>query len=172
MTFENEVGRRIERLVRLLFGAPFETPTRSEQAMFLAFGAGLRSSAAGRQVGVVVVDGDGEVLVTGANEAPKARGGQYWAEETPDHRDFTYGHDVNDRIKLQIVADVLARLHKAGWLTGAAGVSDPDGMAQRAMSGPLRGSRSVPGERRGLAGGGAGRVGASNVAKARQEHAR
>lgn len=128
-------------MVRLLFGAPFETPTRSEQAMFLAFGAGLRSSAAGRQVGAVVVDGDGEVLVTGTNEAPRAGGGQYWAEETPDHRDYTYGHDVNDRLKLQIVTDALARLHKAGWLTDEAGVSDPDGMAQRAMTGPLRGSR-------------------------------
>lgn len=135
------MGNRMARLARLLFGAPFETPTRSEHAMFQASGAGLRSAAAGRQVGAVVVDQDGETLVTGTNEAPKPRGGQYWAEETPDHRDFIYGHDVNDRLKLQIVADTLARLWEAGWLTDAAGVTDPDGLAQRAMKGPLRGSR-------------------------------
>jgi deoxycytidylate deaminase len=135
------IGSRIGRLVRMLFGAPFETPTRHEEAMFLASGAGLRSSAAGRQVGAVVVDYDGEVLVTGTNEAPMANGGQYWAEETPDHRDFTYGFDINDRLKLQIVADMLARLHGAGWLSGAAGTEDPDRLAERAMKGPLRGSR-------------------------------
>jgi cytidine deaminase len=135
------LGRRIARLVKLLFGAPFETPTRAEEAMFLASGAGLRSSAAGRQVGAVVVDGDGEVLVTGTNEAPKAGGGQYWAEEAPDHRDFMYGYDVNDRLKLEIVADILTRLREANWLTDLAGGADPDSVAARAMSGPLRGSR-------------------------------
>jgi cytidine deaminase len=88
-----------------------------------------------------VVDADGEVLVTGTNETPKAGGGQYWAGETPDHRDFVYGYDVNDRLKLEIVADVLARLHAAGWLTPEADVSDLDGLAQRAMNDPLRGSR-------------------------------
>jgi deoxycytidylate deaminase len=135
------IGQRIARLIRLLFGAPFETPTRSEYAMFQASGAGLRSSAAGRQVGAVVVDCDGEVLVTGTNEAPKAGGGQYWAEEAPDHRDFSYGYDVNDRFKLQIVADVIARLNEAGWLTHETDVSDLDGLAQQAMNGPLRGGR-------------------------------
>ena len=135
------ITQRVARLIRLLFGAPFETPTRSEQAMFQASGAGLRSSAAGRQVGAVVVDSDGEVLVTGTNEAPKAGGGQYWAEESPDHRDFSYGYDVNDRFKLQIVADILARLHQVGWLTAEADVSDLDRLAQQAMSDPLRGSR-------------------------------
>lgn len=135
------VHTRISRLVRLLFGAPFDTPTRQEQAMFLASGTGLRSSAAGRQVGAVVVDDDGEVLVTGTNEVPKAGGGQYWANETPDYRDFAYGHDVNDRLKLAIVADVLGRLNKAGWLKPEAGGSDCDTLAERVLEGPLRGSR-------------------------------
>ena len=135
------VGQRVARIIRLLFGAPFETPTRSEAAMFQASGAGLRSSAAGRQVGAVVVDHDGEILVSGTNEAPKAGGGQYWAEEVPDHRDFSYGYDVNDRFKLQIVADVLARLNEADWLKDGTDVSDLDGLAQQAMNGPLKGSR-------------------------------
>lgn len=135
------ISQRIARLVRLLFGAPFETPTRLEEAMFLASGAGLRSSASGRQVGAVVIDEDGEVLLTGVNEAPKAHGGQYWAEELPDHRDFTYGADVNDRLRLEIVSDLLARLHQAGWLSSAADTSDLDGLARRAMNGPLRSGR-------------------------------
>jgi deoxycytidylate deaminase len=135
------VHTRISRLVNLLFGAPFQTPTKHEEAMFLASGVGLRSSAAGRQVGAVVVDEDGEVLVTGTNEVPKAGGGQYWAGETPDYRDFSYGYDVNDRLKLEIVADVLDRLKSADWLTAKAVGSDDEPIAERALREPLRGSR-------------------------------
>jgi deoxycytidylate deaminase len=132
---------RISRLIRLLFGSPFETPTREEQAMFLASGASMRSSAAGRQVGVVVTDSDGEVLVTGTNDVPKAGGGQYWPDDIPDHRDFNYGYDVNDRLRLEIVADVLSRLHAAGWLSEQTMAGDKDKLAEAAMGGPLRGSR-------------------------------
>lgn len=133
------IREKVARLVRLLFGAPFETPTRSEQAMFMAAGAALRSSASGRQVGVAVVDEDGEVLVTGTNEAPKAGGGQYWAQESPDHRDFTYGHDVNDRLKLEMVTDALSRLRDAGWLAHKVGTSDMAKLAREAMDGlPIR----------------------------------
>lgn len=135
------LGGFMTRLIKLLFGAPFETPTRDEQAMFMASGSGFRSSAAGRQVGAVVVDDDGEVLVTGTNEVPRAHGGQYWAEEQPDFRDFTYGQDVNDVIRLQVVSDMLSRLKAAGWLSEEAGLDDEDGMARRAMGGPLSRSR-------------------------------
>src|SRR5664279_3325297 len=113
-------GRSVEgslgRLVRLLFGHPYETPTWQEQAMYQASGARLRSSAAGRQVGAVIVDGAGELLVTGVNEAPKAGGGQYWTDDELDHRDFRYGYDVNERQQLSIIMDVLWRLQKANWL--------------------------------------------------------
>ena len=73
----------IDRLIQLLFGAPFKTPTRDEQAMFQAFGARLRSSAGGRQVGAVAVDSDGELLASGTNDVPKAGGGQYWSGDSP-----------------------------------------------------------------------------------------
>lgn len=134
---------RISRLIRLLFCAPFETPTRDEQAMFLASGVSMRSSAAGRQVGAVVTDSDGEVLVTGTNEVPKFGGGQYWPDDVPDHRDFTYGFDINDRLTLEVVADTLARLRDEGWLSGPAAASDSDSdkLALEAMNGPLRNSR-------------------------------
>jgi deoxycytidylate deaminase len=130
------------RVVRLLFGDGFLTPTRDEQAMFQAAGAGLRSSAAGRQVGAVVLDKDGEVVVTGTNDVPKAFGGQYWVGEEPDHRDFTYGYDVNDRQKLEITEDILERLRQAGWLTAAATpTGTTPGKAALDKGGPLRDSR-------------------------------
>lgn len=131
------------RLVRLLFGDWFVTPTRDEQAMYQASGASFRSSAAGRQVGAVVIDGDGEIVVAGTNEAPKAFGGQYWAGDVPDHRDFRYGFDENDRQKLAIVEDILQRLRTHGWLSDKvpdAGAVTP-GKVALAKDGPLHDSR-------------------------------
>lgn len=131
-----------QRLIRLLFGAPFETPTWLEQAMYQAAGARLRSADAGRQVGAVVVDAEGELLVTGVNEVPKAGGGQYWTDSVPDHRDFRYGYDENERQKLDLVVDVLHRLHGApGWLDPKRQAADVALLAREALKGPLAKSR-------------------------------
>lgn len=138
------VDSTADRLIDLLFGASFETPTRQEQAMYQAAGARLRSSASGRQVGAVVIDEDGEVLVTGTNDAPKSGGGQYWAQEEPDFRDFRYGYDQNDRQQLLITADILRRLSEAkGWLTSERRAADSDALAVEALGegGPLQSSR-------------------------------
>lgn len=138
------IATTVDRIVGLLFGSPFETPTRQEQAMYLAFGARLRSSASGRQVGAVVVDDEGEVLVSGTNEVPKAHGGQYWTGESPDFRDFRYGIDYNDHQKMLIFLDVIRRLQEApGWLVQARAEGDAESLAREAMDegGPLAESR-------------------------------
>lgn len=133
----------IDRLIRLLFGAPFETPTRDEQAMFQAFGARLRSSAGGRQVGAVAIDHDGEILVTGTNDVPRAGGGQYWSGDEPDHRDFQSGADFNDREKFQVALDLVDRLKQAGWLDGELVELEPKILAKQALTtgGPFSKSR-------------------------------
>jgi cytidine deaminase len=130
------------RLIRLLFGSPFDTPTMEEQAMYIAAGARLRSSASGRQVGAVVVDKSGEILVTGTNEVPKAGGGQYWPNDPEDHRDFRYGFDVNDRHKLQLLTEIFQLLaSESGWLSSEGMRREPQDLARLAMKGPLAGSR-------------------------------
>lgn len=134
----------VQRLVRIMFGAPFETPTRDEQSMYLAAGSSYRSSEAGRQVGVAVVDDAGEVLVTGTNDSPRAGGGQYWAGDEPDHRQFRRGFDHNDREQLMIVADLIERLQtRSGWLTRDRRRGDALVAAKEAISpgGPLEKSR-------------------------------
>lgn len=129
------------RLVRLLFGAPFETPTAAEQAMYQASGARLRSADAGRQVGAVVVDEDGEIVVSGTNEVPRAGGGQYWPTDEPDNRDFRYGYDINDRQKLKMLTEVLQHLATAGWLADAQAGQLPQELARQALHGPLADSQ-------------------------------
>ena len=137
-----DVEPACNRLVRLLFGSPFETPTREEQSMYLAAGARLRSSASGRQVGAVVVDKSAEILVTGTNEAPRAGGGQYWPNDPEDHRDFRYGFDVNDRHKLQLLTEIFQLLMSAGgWLSSEGPNREPQELARLALKGPLAGSR-------------------------------
>jgi cytidine deaminase len=53
---------------------------------------------------------EGEIVATGFNEAPKAHGGTYWANEDMDARDFQLGKDVNTVRKRQMVVDIVRRL--------------------------------------------------------------
>lgn len=99
----------LERFLELVFGAPFDTPTQDEHAMFLAFGAALRSGDLSRQVGAVVVSAAGDVVGLGANDVARAGGGLYWPEPGDD-RDFVRGVDSNDAQRDVIIKDVLRRL--------------------------------------------------------------
>jgi deoxycytidylate deaminase len=105
------------RLLDLLFGNPYVTPTFDEYAMFLAFAASLRSADLSRQVGAVVAV-EQQIVATGANDCPRAGGGQYWSEEgklpedmkfPEDGRDFALGYDSNKLEQQKIIDDVLAR---------------------------------------------------------------
>ena len=76
----DDLKEQLARVVRIIFSAPFETPTASEFAMFHAKAAALRSADLGRQVGAAIVNADGDVIAVGANEVPKAGGGLYWPD--------------------------------------------------------------------------------------------
>lgn len=112
---ENELWR----LLDLLFGQSFLTPTQEEHAMFLAYSTSLRSADLSRQVGAVILSAEGEVIATGANDVPRARGGQYWTEgfvgwpdKKPKHdnRDWAKGEDSNKRRRDEIIRDFRDRV--------------------------------------------------------------
>lgn len=102
----------LNRFLEMLFAYQFHTPTRDEFGMFHAQAAALRSAALGRQVGAAVATSDGDVLAVGCNEVPKAGGGLYWTGDSPDHRDFQDGYDTNDRVKRNILKEVLSLLYQ------------------------------------------------------------
>ena len=133
----------VSRIVDLIFGKPFETPTADEQGMFFAHAAQFRSAASGRQVGAAIVDREGELLVTGTNEVPKPGGGQYWAGDDPDHRDFVSGMETNDHQKYMVVQDLLQRLFAAGWLSDRENSRGVEALTALSLerTGPLRDSR-------------------------------
>lgn len=103
----------IHRFLDLVFGAPYETPTLDEYAMFFAFAASLRSGDLSRQVGAVVVSPTGDVVGVGANDVPTATGGLFWPGKA-DRRDFILGFDSNEAQRAEIVEDILQRLRPDG----------------------------------------------------------
>jgi deoxycytidylate deaminase len=127
-----DLRKDIGRLVRLFFAHPEESPTPHEYAMFSAQAVALRSADMSRQVGAVVVDGDGEVLAAGCNEVPKPGGGIYWTGDRPDGRDFTQGSDANARMGHEILHEVFVQLKKAGWLEPAQARLEPRALVESA----------------------------------------
>lgn len=107
----------INRLVDTLFGAPFVTPSREEEAMRMAWDASLRSAAVGRQVGAALLPALGTPVVIGTNEVSKPGGGQYWNDDEPDFRDFRLGADPNPLYIDRLVQEFLQHLQDRGWLS-------------------------------------------------------
>lgn len=94
---------QINRILDLIFGNPFITPTFDEYAMFMAYSSGLRSADLSRQVGAVITKHH-DIIATGANDVPCFGGGQYWPDsdyyDFLGGRDYTRGYDSN-KIELQ-----------------------------------------------------------------------
>lgn len=116
-----ETQGHIFRLLDLLFGNPFITPTFEEYAMFRAYVASLRSADLSRQIGVVVTK-DKEILAEGVNDCPKAFGGLYWPVyndkdgvyiDEIDGRDYRFqgGYDSNKIEQQKIIANILKELN-------------------------------------------------------------
>ena len=124
----------VERILDLVFGNTFHTPTRDEYGMFHARGSALRSAELGRQVGAAITNQDGDIIAVGTNEVPKAGGGLYWAGDKPDQREFVRGEDANDLHKRGLLEDLLSRLAKERWLSENKANMSANELAQTALN--------------------------------------
>jgi cytidine deaminase len=106
---------RLCRVLDLIFGDPFQTPSDDEDGMALAYIAALRSSDLSRQVGAAIVSKTGEVLSTGRNEVPAPGGGQYSPPtgERPAARDYEVGVDSNVEERLRIQGEIADKVDTA-----------------------------------------------------------
>lgn len=103
----------VSRLIDLLFGDPFISPSFDEYAMFMAYASSLRSADLSRQIGAVIAKNN-EILSMGANDCPKVGGGLYWPilsqhgkyEDEADGRDYMRGEDSN-KIEQNKIIDAL-----------------------------------------------------------------
>jgi len=125
--WSREVARTdIRRVLEILFGSPFRTPTRDEHGQFIAAGAALRSAEFSRQVGAAIATPKGSVIAVGTNEVPKAGGGSHWEEDGKGNRDFEVGDlDTNrkhfDALAKQLTTRIDERVEE---LVDEAGTSD------------------------------------------------
>jgi len=112
------VARKVRRIVDLLLSCPFHPPTGEEHAMFMAYAAALRSSDLSRQVGAVIANRAGDVIASGANDAPSPEGGtfrpselDFSGETSEDARaDYLRGYDSNERERNKILVGVIQAL--------------------------------------------------------------
>lgn len=116
---DRALQKELARLVALLFGSPYITPSVHEHAMFMAYAASFRSGSLARQVGAAVSSKEGDILATGANDAPRYGGGQYWPGEE-DRRDLVRGNDANDTEKTALGVRVLQAILPASERDGVA----------------------------------------------------
>lgn len=113
---KSEMTSTLGRFFNALFGLNSITPNKSEYGMYCAKSASLRSADLSRQVGAAIFSPEGEIIVQGCNEVPKAFGGTYWDCEKPDFRDIALGSDPNEDEKREVVRDLLERLERAEML--------------------------------------------------------
>lgn len=113
---EKELRSRVFRLIDLIFGDPFITPTFEEYAMFMAYAASLRSADLSRQIGAVITK-NSEILSTGVNDCPRFGGGLYWTQmvsgefqDEDNGRDYTLGYDSNKIEQESIISNILNSL--------------------------------------------------------------
>ena len=99
----------LQRFFDLAFSDPYQTPTKDEHGMFLAYAASLRSGQLGRQVGSAITSEDGEVFAVGCNDVPKPGGGLYWPGPL-DNRDHILDEDTNDKHRDKIVGQLIAKV--------------------------------------------------------------
>ncbi len=106
---------QLARILDLIFGKPWLTPTKDEYAMFIAYAASLRSGDLSRQVGAVVTSSYNEIISTGANDVPCSGGGLYWADhQDKDKRDYKLGCDANEKRKDEIIVKIMKKFDDKG----------------------------------------------------------
>lgn len=73
----DDLSNSVDRFLKIIFNIGVNTPTLDESSMYAATAAASRSACLSRQVGVVIVNADGEIIGTGTNDVPKFGGGLY-----------------------------------------------------------------------------------------------
>lgn len=115
---------QLERFLKLILDTKAViTPTKDEYAMYMAESAALKSACLSRQVGASILNKDGELISTGTNDVPKARGGLYSIEDgTNDLRcmnksdgkcwNHYYKNKIKEQIKTILTKEVDASVNK------------------------------------------------------------
>lgn len=136
---KDKMRATLRRFAEAFFGLNSVSPTRDEHGMFLAEAASWRSTDLSRQVGSHIATVNGETISVGCNEVPKAFGGNYWDEDQESFRDVNIGHDPNDRIKKEVLKNLVESMRKADLLSEKAlGVGSDTELVKRLITKPTQ----------------------------------
>ncbi len=138
LNMELDLDESIDKFVELLFENTLNTPTTEESGMMHAFTASMASSSLSRQVGASILTKLGDLISTGVNEVPKARGGHYVVGDINDAREWKLGYDSNTRKKTEALTEFLTKLDEEKWLSDH--VSRSNMTAKALESKQIRGS--------------------------------
>lgn len=110
----NDLENSVKRFLRIIFSVGVNTPTLDESSMYAATAAASRSACLSRQVGVVVVNADGEIIGTGTNDVPKFGGGLYPSSSVGDSRCYNWKNGIchNDDRKKRLTDNATEELVK------------------------------------------------------------
>lgn len=115
------ISNKIKRYLDLIFSSDVITPTKHENAMYLAYAAAGNSACLSRQIGAAITDSNNEVLALGWNDVPKCGGGVYQYDENDplgnnDKRCMFQGEGkcFNDIEKKNICEELISDLIKKG----------------------------------------------------------
>lgn len=89
---EDELRKRIERFLNIIFDTGVHTPTIEETAMYKASASAANSACMSRQVRASIVSKAGELIAVGWNDVPRFSGGLYLED---DRSHFTEAGPVN-----------------------------------------------------------------------------
>ena len=126
---------QVTRFLHLLFSNVFYTPTQDEHGMYHARSAALRSSDLNRQVGAAIMRPEGDMVVVGCNDVPKAGGDLYWPGDKGDARDFQKGVDAMADQRVQVLGELLERFRDNHLLSDTAEKEKTSKLVQSLISG-------------------------------------
>ncbi|MGI4791100.1 MAG: anti-phage dCTP deaminase [Janthinobacterium lividum] len=141
---ENSGEHQVGRLVELVFGHPFHTPSPEESAMYQAHAVSLKSADENRQVGAAIVHlhvvdkkiRNADVIAVGMNEVPR-RGGGFYFMDSPDPRDqWLAAYAKEDRakeIKVSALTELIAKIQTKNWLVTDIAEQDASNLAERLL---------------------------------------
>ncbi|SIS84615.1 anti-phage dCTP deaminase [Chryseobacterium gambrini] len=102
-----QLNKKIERYLHLIFESEIITPTFNETAMYSAKSASVNSACLSRQVGASITDKEGNLISTGWNDVPKFGGNLYKEEDINDKRCKVLGYCSNDNQKNDLIQGIL-----------------------------------------------------------------
>ncbi len=156
----DEMRKRIERFLEIVFDVGVHTPTTEETAMYKACASAANSACMSRQVGASIVSNTGELIAVGCNDVPKFSGGLYIEDDRmrhrengpvdEDHRCYNWRGGIchNETRRNSIIDDVAKRIATRDGLLqpGRTAVDVKDAIAGSGIDALIEFSRSIHAE--------------------------